>query len=192
MARGKREPPGIGEGGDRDENLERYESWRHPPHSVPTESREAFDDREAVRSASQSATLRGGVSGTPRSRRMAVDDDAAAEPGADDPRTIGRERRYRATSTGLRAEPGPRVRRATPLLPRQRADSRISEDVCDALSDDAFVDAAWLEVRVRGGEVRLEGVVSGERGRVRAGELAGRIAGVVGVDNRLQVARHEH
>jgi osmotically-inducible protein OsmY len=45
----------------------------------------------------------------------------------------------------------------------QRSDSRIQEDVNDALTDDPRIDATNIEVTVNNGEVTINGTVSGSR-----------------------------
>ncbi|MEI6948757.1 BON domain-containing protein [Paraflavisolibacter sp. H34] len=69
----------------------------------------------------------------------------------------------------------------------KRSDDRIREDVCDRLSDDAYVDASDIDVRVSGNEVILTGTVESREDKRRAEELAERISGVSNVQNQLRV-----
>jgi hypothetical protein len=68
-----------------------------------------------------------------------------------------------------------------------RSDTRIHEDVSEALSDDPSLDASDIEVAVRDGEVTLSGAVRSRADRARAEELAWRPGGVKQVQNDLRV-----
>jgi osmotically-inducible protein OsmY len=70
-----------------------------------------------------------------------------------------------------------------------RTDDRICEDVCDRLSMDDDVDATEVEVRVRDGEVTLEGSVQTRSMKHRAEDLADDVPGVKDVHNRLRVIK---
>ncbi len=70
----------------------------------------------------------------------------------------------------------------------QRSDSRVLEDVCEALFFDGDVDACEIEVRVKDGEVSLAGTVSDRRQKRRAEDVVERVAGVKDVHNALRVA----
>jgi hypothetical protein len=69
----------------------------------------------------------------------------------------------------------------------RRSDARIDEDVHDQLTEDAWLDASDITVRVEDGRVELRGQVRTEDDRRRAGEIADRVAGVTAVDNDLRV-----
>lgn len=69
-----------------------------------------------------------------------------------------------------------------------RSDARILEDVCDRLSDDAWLDASDVEVTVEGSEVTLSGTVNSRDERRRAEDCADRVSGVTHVQNNLRVA----
>ena len=69
----------------------------------------------------------------------------------------------------------------------KRSDERILEDVCDRLSDDSFVDASDIDVKVSGSEVVLTGSVESREAKRRAEDLAERISGVTNVQNNLKV-----
>lgn len=70
----------------------------------------------------------------------------------------------------------------------KRSDERLFEDVCERLSDDAFVDASDIEVRVEGSEVVLSGTVHSRQEKRRAEDLAESIRGVRNVLNDLRIA----
>lgn len=68
-----------------------------------------------------------------------------------------------------------------------RSDSRIEEDVNDRLSDDPYLDASDIEVKVSNGEVTLSGHVSSRQDKRRAEDCAEAISGVSNVQNNLRV-----
>jgi hypothetical protein len=70
-----------------------------------------------------------------------------------------------------------------------RADARIYEDVCEALTRDPDIDATDVEVRVEHGEVTLDGEVADRRMKRWAEDLAAESAGVRDVHNHLRVRR---
>jgi len=70
-----------------------------------------------------------------------------------------------------------------------RADARISEDICDRLTEDPHIDARDIEVRVKDGEISLAGTVDSRRTRRRAEDLAEQVLGVTHVQNDLRVAQ---
>lgn len=67
-------------------------------------------------------------------------------------------------------------------------DARIVADVSQRLTDDTDLDASRIEVASRDGLVTLSGEVSTAAQRAGAEALAGAIAGVHQVENRLRVA----
>lgn len=69
----------------------------------------------------------------------------------------------------------------------RRSDQRIREDVCDALTDDAQLDASDLEVEVKDGEVTLSGTVASRSDKRHAESVAEMITGVKDVYNHLRV-----
>jgi osmotically-inducible protein OsmY len=71
----------------------------------------------------------------------------------------------------------------------KRSDDRIREDVCDRLSDDPFIDASDIEVRVEGSEVILSGRVESREAKRRAEDMIESISGVSNVQNQLRVSR---
>ncbi|MCA1614333.1 MAG: BON domain-containing protein, partial [Acidobacteria bacterium] len=71
----------------------------------------------------------------------------------------------------------------------RRSDSRIEEDVNDRLSDQPFLDASDVEVRVENGEVTLSGTVNSRRDKRLAEDIAETVLGVTDVENRIRVRR---
>jgi hypothetical protein len=72
-----------------------------------------------------------------------------------------------------------------------RSDERITDDVCERLADDPWVDASDIEVVVHHGEITLTGVVDDRQQRHRAAQLAESVRGVIDVVNRIRVASRE-
>ncbi len=73
----------------------------------------------------------------------------------------------------------------------QRSDERIREVVCDALTDDEYLDASTFEINVIGGEVMLTGTVNDRDAKRHAEDVVERLPGVKDVQNQLRV-RSEH
>lgn len=71
----------------------------------------------------------------------------------------------------------------------RRADERIHEDVCEALTRHPAIDASAMEVQVEAGEVTLSGEVDARPVRRMAEDVAAAISGVRDVHNRLRVRR---
>lgn len=69
----------------------------------------------------------------------------------------------------------------------RRSDSRIEEDVNDRLSDDGWLDASGIEVKVENAEVILTGTVPDRYSKRRAEDVAEAVSGVSNVENRLRV-----
>jgi osmotically-inducible protein OsmY len=70
----------------------------------------------------------------------------------------------------------------------KRSDERIREDVCQALTIDARVDASDVEVTVENGEVTLSGTVQSRPQKRRAEDIAESVSGVIYVHDTLRVA----
>nr|WP_298726826.1 BON domain-containing protein [uncultured Steroidobacter sp.] len=68
-----------------------------------------------------------------------------------------------------------------------RSDERIREDVCEALTSDAEVDASNIEVTVEDREVTLSGAVDSRAQKRRAEDLTESVSGVTQVNNNLRV-----
>jgi osmotically-inducible protein OsmY len=60
--------------------------------------------------------------------------------------------------------------------------------VCERLTEDPYVDAFDIEVRVQGGEVTLSGNVRSRAEKWDAEDVAASVAGVKDVINELRVA----
>ena len=71
----------------------------------------------------------------------------------------------------------------------RRSDERIRDDISDKLSDDSWLDASDIEVKVEGSEVTLNGTVASRDDKRRAEDLAERVSGVEHVQNNLRVKR---
>lgn len=69
----------------------------------------------------------------------------------------------------------------------RRDDTRIHDDVCDALADDDSLDAGDISVEVREGVVRLSGSVPHRMMKRLAEDLAEGCGGVRDVENALRV-----
>jgi hypothetical protein len=72
-----------------------------------------------------------------------------------------------------------------------RSDQRITEDLCERLTEDDHVDASAIEVQVSEGVVTLTGTVGDRRMKHRAEDLAERCGGVRDVENRIRVVRED-
>jgi hypothetical protein len=68
-----------------------------------------------------------------------------------------------------------------------RSDDRIWEDICDELTRRADIDPSRLTVRVRNGEVTLEGTVEDLHTRRLVDEIVSDCIGVGQVHNQLQI-----
>ncbi len=100
--------------------------------------------------------------------------------GAGDTRGTGRSNEP-ANARGPHAGRGPKGYR--------RADERITEDVCEALTRHPHVDAREIEIRVVGGEVTLTGSVDSRAAKRAAEDAAEECSGVDNVINQLRVNR---
>ena len=70
-----------------------------------------------------------------------------------------------------------------------RTDQRITEDLCERLTDDDHVDAGGIEVQVKDGVATLTGNVPQRWMKHRAEDLAEACGGVRDVENRLRVSK---
>lgn len=68
-----------------------------------------------------------------------------------------------------------------------RPAQRIYEDICDRLTENPFIDASDIEVRVTGAEVTLSGTVDSAIALRQAESIAEEVAGVSHVRNDLAV-----
>lgn len=71
----------------------------------------------------------------------------------------------------------------------RRSDERIAEDLNERLTDDPYVDAGDVTVRVSDGVATLEGTVPERWMRYRVEDIADGCGGVKEVDNHLRVPR---
>jgi osmotically-inducible protein OsmY len=69
----------------------------------------------------------------------------------------------------------------------RRSDERIRDEVSDRLSDDHWLDASDIEVKVENGEVTLSGTVTERDSKRRAERLAESASGVSDVQNNIKV-----
>lgn len=69
----------------------------------------------------------------------------------------------------------------------KRSDARISEDVHDRLTEDPFVDASQIEIKVAEGEVTLDGQVDTRTAKRRAEDIVEAVSGVSHCQNNLRV-----
>lgn len=68
-----------------------------------------------------------------------------------------------------------------------RADDRIRDEACQALTDDPWLDASQIDVNVSAGEVTLGGFVDNREAKRRAERLVEDLPGVSNVQNDLRV-----
>jgi len=73
----------------------------------------------------------------------------------------------------------------------RRSDERIREDVCEHLTDNAWLDASEVEVNVAAGEVFLSGTVDSRYAKRLAESIAESVSGVTNVQNNLRVQHYE-
>jgi len=71
----------------------------------------------------------------------------------------------------------------------QRSEERIRDDVSDHLSDDPYIDASEIEVKVSSSEVILTGTVNSRQEKRRAEDIAESVSGVKNVQNHLRVGQ---
>jgi osmotically-inducible protein OsmY len=69
----------------------------------------------------------------------------------------------------------------------RRSDARIHEDVNDRLTDDPWIDATHIDVKVSDTEVTLSGTVANRDDRRHAERIAEHVSGVTHVQNNLRV-----
>lgn len=70
------------------------------------------------------------------------------------------------------------------------SDERLTEIICERLTDDPFIDARNIAVKVMGGEVTLSGSVEERRQKYAAEDIVADVFGVIEVHNDLSVARY--
>lgn len=70
----------------------------------------------------------------------------------------------------------------------KRSDERLTEEICERLTQDHRIDAGEIEVSVSDGEVTLKGQVTDRRQKHMAEDLAESVTGVKDVTNQIRVA----
>lgn len=98
---------------------------------------------------------------------------------------LGQRQGYRSNGERLNAQQG--THRGKGPKNYERSDSRIYDDINDFLSEDSFIDASDIEVRVTNGEVTLMGSVDNRDDKHRAEDITESVSGVKSVENRLRV-----
>lgn len=93
----------------------------------------------------------------------------------------------RRESDAYQGDEGARHHRGRGPSGYRRSDARIAEDINDRLTEDAYVDASEVQVRVENGEVTLDGTVDSRTAKRRAEDIADGISGVSHVQNNLRV-----
>lgn len=73
----------------------------------------------------------------------------------------------------------------------QRSDDRIREDINDRLTDDEYLDASDIEVKVKDCEITLGGFVSNRADKRRAEDCAEQVSGVKHVQNNLRIRENQ-
>lgn len=71
----------------------------------------------------------------------------------------------------------------------QRSDERLQEDICERLTDDRWIDASDVSVRVAGGVVTLEGSVDDRQLKHRIEDVVEQCGGVTEIRNYIAVSR---
>ncbi|RAK51043.1 BON domain-containing protein [Phenylobacterium deserti] len=107
-------------------------------------------------------------------------DDGPSNERRDFQEDFGRERRFEPETQSHRGR-GPKNYR--------RSDERINEEAHDRLTDDHWLDASHIEIKVENGEVTLSGSVENRADKHRAEQLVENISGVSHVQNNLRVTQ---
>ena len=71
-----------------------------------------------------------------------------------------------------------------------RSDERITEDVNDRLNDNPYIDASDIQVKVKQGEVILEGNVDSRYAKHLIEDIADSVSGVKDVENHIHIKRN--
>lgn len=72
----------------------------------------------------------------------------------------------------------------------QRSDQRIMEDINDRLNDHPYIDASDVQVKVKDGEVTLEGTVDSRWTKHHVEDIADEVSGVKDVENRIHIKKN--
>ncbi len=73
-----------------------------------------------------------------------------------------------------------------------RSDSRIKEDISDALTDHHGIDASDIEIEISSGTVILKGTVDSRSAKRQAEDAIENVSGVRNVENRLHLKSENH
>lgn len=72
-----------------------------------------------------------------------------------------------------------------------RSDERLREDICERLTDDPYVDASDIDIKVEGGEVTLSGRIDDRWLKYHVEDVVDRCPGVKEIHNQLSARRAE-
>jgi osmotically-inducible protein OsmY len=151
----------------------------------------------------QEAYGRGGPVRSDEPERDYFFEQGAAPPERSSPQRDARRdtQRQRATrmnwrATGAQDYPGGQLGDAVSGSHRGKgpkdyrpSDERLRENVCERLTDDAFIDATDIAVTAANGEVTLSGSVETRRMKHLVEDLVAEMPGVSAVHNSIQVRR---
>jgi osmotically-inducible protein OsmY len=107
-----------------------------------------------------------------------------------DNRIYGEVRSYGELHDGQRSWADLKSHRGRGPKGYTRSDERLTELVCERLTDDAHIDASDISVEVREGKVTLSGTVPDKLTRWRVEDVVDSI-GIGDVSNRLRVAERD-
>ncbi len=102
--------------------------------------------------------------------------------------SIGRKR---SRTREPRSEPSHDVFRGRGPKGYKKADSKITEDVCEALYRHTGVDASFIEVNTLAGVVTLKGTVPSREQKRLAEEAVEHIGGVIEVRNEISLRQND-
>ena len=102
--------------------------------------------------------------------------------------STGNDNQWERRAYGSQQQSGPH--RGSGPKGYTRLDERIREDVCDALTEAAHLDASSIDVTVKDCEVTLAGTVSSRHDKREAEDMAERCSGVKNVQNNLKVEQN--
>jgi hyperosmotically inducible periplasmic protein len=89
----------------------------------------------------------------------------------------------------MAAAPAPAPEAKAPEAPKPDPNRELARRVKQALEGDAKVQAAAIDVTAKEGRVSLWGTAATADERNRAGQIAGKVAGVASVDNQIKVVK---
>ncbi len=106
-----------------------------------------------------------------------------------DNRIYGEVRSYGELHEGQRSWADLKSHRGRGPKGYARSDERLTEIICERLTDDGHIDATDIAVQVRQGEVILNGQVPDKFTRWRVEDVVESVAGVRAISDRLRVGR---